>query len=100
MRTLLLISGFTCIAGCYFPNQAAFESSVHKRVQAGMPLEAAVSNLRQMKMKCSGANVVTCDRLRQRLLPSSCVERVHLEVAQTSPVVEAVKVDPIICAGL
>lgn len=100
MRTLLLISGLTCIAGCYFPNQAAFESSVHKHVQAGMPLEAAVSNLRQMKMKCSGDNVVTCDRLRQRLLPSSCIERVHLEVAQPNPVVEAVKVDPIICAGL
>jgi hypothetical protein len=100
MRKLLLISGVASIAGCYVPNQAAFESSVHKHVQAGMPLEAAVSNLGQMKMKCSGAHVVTCDRLRQRLLPSSCVERVHLEVAQTSPVVEAVEVDPIICAGL
>jgi hypothetical protein len=99
MKKLLLIS-VTCIAGCYFPNQAAFESSVRKHVQAGMPVVAAVSNLRQMKMKCSGANVVTCDRLRQRLLPSSCIERVHLEVAQTSPIVEAVKVDPIICAGL
>jgi hypothetical protein len=65
-----------------------------------MPLEAAVFNLQQMKMKCSGTNVVTCDRLRQRLLPSSCIERVHLEVAQTNPVVEAVSVDPIICAGL
>lgn len=47
-----------------------------------------------------GANVITCDRLRQRLLPSSCIERVHLEVAQSSPIVEAVNVDTIICAGL
>lgn len=100
MNKLLLISGLSCIAGCYFPNQGAFESSVHKHVQVGMPIEVALSNLREMRMKCSGDKVVTCDRLRQRLLPSSCIERVHLDVAQANPVVEAVKVDPIICAGL
>src|SRR5271170_4303448 len=100
MRSFLLNSGLTFLAGCYSPNQAAFESSVHKHVHTGMPLEAAVLNLRQMKLKCSGTDVITCDRLRQRLLLSSCIERVHLEVAQTSPVVEAVKIDPIICAGL
>jgi hypothetical protein len=97
---LLGVTSLAALAACYTPNQTAFDASVHKQVKAGMPLATAVENLGRLKLTCSGDNPVTCDRIRQRLLPSSCIERVRLAVVRPSNIVETVEIPPIGCAGL
>lgn len=97
---LLGVSSLAALTACYSPNQPAFDASVQKQVAVGMPLATAVANLGRLKLACSGESPVTCDRIRQRLLPSSCIEKVRLTVARPSNIVEAVEVPPIVCAGL
>ena len=88
------------LAGCYSPNQKAFEKEVHTLVQPGMPVSAAVAQLTQRGFNCTG-EPITCSRIRQRLLPSSCVERVNLEATgQSSSALLSVEIRPIVCAGL
>jgi hypothetical protein len=100
-RSILLgVTSPVVLAACYSPNQPAFEASVQKQVKAGMPLGTAIENLGRLKLTCSGDNPVTCDRIRQRLLPSSCIERVRLAVVRASNIVETVEIPPIACAGL
>jgi hypothetical protein len=100
MRRLLLGLITGCLAGCYTPNQSRFDASVHRKIAAGMPLATAVTNLGALRMTCYGDNPVICDRIRQRLLPSSCIERVSLTVSHAGATVNAIKVDSIVCAGL
>lgn len=86
--------------GCYTPNQRVFENLIHDRVSVGMPLSTAVSNLRAIHMQCSGDGPITCDRIRQRLLSSSCIERAVLGSSPAGSLVETLEVRPIICTGL
>jgi hypothetical protein len=80
-------------------NQPAFESSINSRVFVGMPLTIATGNLKTLGLKCSEGNPVDCSRIRQRLWPSSCIERVILTVSNTHTV-ERMDIRPIMCAGL
>ena len=86
------------LAGCYSPNQKAFEREVHTLVQPGMPVSAAVAHLTQRGFDCTG-EPITCSRIRQRLLPSSCIERVNLQAAGSTALL-FVDIPPIACAGL
>jgi hypothetical protein len=72
-----------CLSGCYFVNQPAFEESVRHQVAVGMLVATATQNLGDLKLACVGSNPVDCSRVRQRLWPSSCVERVKLSVSST-----------------
>jgi len=64
-----------------------------------MPLAAAVESLRAEGFSCSAQNPVTCSRMRQRLLPSTCVERVNLYASSKTAAVDKIEVEPIACAG-
>ena len=99
IKTWLGLSVTASLSGCYFVNQPAFESSVNKRVSVGMPLTTATNNLDTLGLSCDGGNPVDCSRIRQRLWPSSCIERVKLTISN-SYAVEAVDIRPIVCAGL
>ena len=88
------------ITGCYFVNQPRFERTVHAHIALGMPLELAVSNASAMHMKCSGDSPVDCSRLRQSLMPYSCVERVRLYSSGAPSVVDVIDIPKIACAGL
>jgi hypothetical protein len=99
-RALAVACLTAALAGCYSPNQKAFEKEVHTLVQPGMPVSAAVAQLTQRGFNCTG-EPITCSRIRQRLLPSSCVERVNLEATgQSSSALLSVEIRPIVCAGL
>src|ERR1022692_5222689 len=87
------------VSGCYFVNQPAFESSVSKQVSIGMPLTTATKNLGVLGLSCDGGNPVDCSQVRQRLWPSSCIERVKIAISN-SYAVEAVDIRPILCTGL
>lgn len=88
----------TALSACYSPNQHAFEASIHDRISIGLPAASAVANLREINMHCTGEGPITCDRIRQRLLPSSCIERVELGIL--GDVVDTLEIRPIVCAGL
>lgn len=87
------------LLGCYTPNQQVLEKEVRNLARPGMPASAAVANLSSRGFECTG-EPITCSRIRQRLLPSSCVERVNLELADQSAVLRTIDVRPIACAGL
>jgi hypothetical protein len=99
IKTWLAIGVTAGLSGCYFANQPAFESSVGKHVSIGMPLTTATENLGALGLSCDGGNPVDCSRVRRRLWPSSCIERVKLTISN-SYAVEAVDIRPILCTGL
>jgi hypothetical protein len=100
-RKLVLCFGSSALlSGCYFVNQPKFEASVHKQVSVGMPLQAAMAALGQRKMICSGENPVDCSRIRQSLMPYSCIERVNLYSSGTDRLVTEIQIPKIACAGL
>jgi hypothetical protein len=88
------------LSACYSPNQHMFERNVGKLVQVGMPVSMAMDRLSSRGFACNGNHPITCARLRQRLLPSSCVERVNLQPDDQESVLNRVDVPPIVCAGL
>jgi hypothetical protein len=95
----LMMSSCMVLLGCYSPNQAAFEKKVRTIVQPGMVVSDAIDKLSSNGFACSGDHPITCSRVRQRLLPSSCVERVNLEPGDRAAVLSTVDVRPIACAG-
>ena len=88
------------LSACYSPNQRVFEQNVGELVQVGMPVSIAVDRLSNRGFACNGNHPVTCGRIRQRLLPSSCVERVNLQEDDRASVLTGVDIRPIVCAGL
>ena len=86
--------------GCYSPNHPALEKEVRNLVLEGMPVSTAVAHLSAHGFDCSGTHPITCTRIRQRLLPSSCVERVNLEPGDPTAALAHWDVPPIACAGL
>jgi hypothetical protein len=88
------------LGGCYFANQPRLERTVHAHIAVGMPLATAISNASAIGFKCSGATPVHCGRLRQSLMPYSCVERIKLHSSGTPAVVDEIDVPKIACTGL
>jgi hypothetical protein len=104
-RTYIVVIITACLAGCYMPNRERLEKSANEAITIGMPLPQAIARLKQMKLACSGTvpasdHRLTCARVRQRLWPSSCIERVILTVSPIDGSVQAIEVPPILCAGL
>ena len=99
-RWLIAVTGALTLAlfACYSPNQRRLEQKVHDLIHPGMPMLAAVAQLSSHGFICSGQHPVTCARIRQRLLPSSCVERVNLYSDEASAV-DRFDVPTIACAG-
>ena len=96
------LCAFLCavLASCYSPNQQKLEKDLRSVVQPGMTVSTAVDRLSARGFRCEGNRPLTCSRLRQRLLPSSCIERVNLEPADRASLVTVVDVRPILCVGL
>jgi hypothetical protein len=99
-KRLFALTGAALLSGCYFVNQPKFEASINRRVSVGMPLQAAVAALGERKMHCNGENPVDCSRLRQSLMPYSCVERVRLYSSGSDRLVTEIQIPRIACAGL
>jgi hypothetical protein len=98
-RSLTVAGLASILVGCYSPNQPMLEKEVRDLVQPGMPVSVAVADLSSHGFSCT-EKPITCSRVRQRLLPSSCVERVNLQPVNPGLVIGAVDVRPIVCAGL
>ena len=104
-RIFITVVTATCLAGCYVPNRERFEKSIHETVSTGMPLSEAIDRLATIQLTCDSTNAaadhrLTCSRVRQRLWPSSCIERVILTTSAANNSVRVIEVPPIRCAGL
>ena len=88
------------LTGCYVCNQKAFENRVQAHIAVGMPMQAAIAKLADMRLICSSGNPAECSRIRQSLLPYSCVERVRLHWMKSTQQVTKIEIPEIACAGL
>jgi hypothetical protein len=88
------------LSGCYFRNQEAFEHRVQTHVAVGMRMQDAITRLTEMRLTCTGANPADCSRIRQSVMPYSCVERVRLHWEDQTKRVTEVEIPKIACAGL
>jgi hypothetical protein len=87
MRRLLMLALALQLAGCYTVNQTQFGNFVTQTVQPGMPYDQALVRMQTEGFFCSvgSSNAITvCTRNQDRLLRSSCVERVDLVRSATS----------------
>jgi hypothetical protein len=97
---LVLLLCTIVLSGCYFRNQKAFEHRVRNHVAVGMPLQDAIARLSDMRLTCTRGNPSECSRIRQGLMPYSCVERVRLHWMEQAQQVTEVEIPEIACAGL
>ena len=105
IKNLPLILIAATLVGCYVPNDRLWDSRVREKVTVGMPLDRALAQLHEMTIACestmpSASGTLRCSRVRQRLWPSSCIERVNLRIAPDTRKLEAIDIPPIVCAGL
>ncbi len=87
------------LSSCYVPNQHRLDNELRALVYPGMAVSTAIDRLSSRGFACEGDHPLTCARIRQRLLPSSCVERVELEPGDRASFLRVVDVRPIVCAG-
>ncbi len=73
------------LQGCYVPNER--EGGRRK-------------DLERPRVRLQRRCPLTCARIRQRLIPSSCVEKVRLQFSQDGAVVRGTEIQPVVCAGL
>jgi len=85
---------------CYAPEQRRLEREIHKLVTPGMPGAVAMKKLESAQFSCTGTDPMTCARIRQRVLPSSCVERVNITLDKAAFTVKTIDVAPTLCAGM
>jgi hypothetical protein len=88
------------LSGCYFANQNAFEHRVRAQVAVGMPVEDAIARLSDIRLDCTRANPADCSRIRQGLMPYSCVERVRVYWTEQTQRVSNIQIPKVACAGL
>ena len=103
IRKIAIVATSLSLTACYFPNQARFERHVHQRVVVGMRYDDAVAALTKDRIKCGGTrdpHRFDCNRFRESLSPFTCVERLYLDVAENSGLVESIDIPEIGCAGL
>jgi hypothetical protein len=87
------------LAGCYFRNQKAFEGRIQAHVAVGMPMQDAIARLSELRLTCTRSNPADCSRVRQSVMPYSCVERVRLHWAEQTQQVTKIEIPEIACAG-
>lgn len=100
-KWLSVVIGAVCVAGCYTVNDERFAGHVHTLVKPGMTMESAARQLAADGFDCAPAAPtpsLTCAKTRQRLIPSTCIERVNLYTWGNSAV-DLIEVPPIMCAG-
>ncbi|MCS0660700.1 hypothetical protein [Massilia terrae] len=91
------------LTGCYTVNNERFAEHARSLVEPGIAMDAAIRQLEADGFSCSPAAPTpsrTCAKTRQRLLPSTCIERINLYSSVNSVKVEQIEVPQIVCAGL
>jgi hypothetical protein len=101
-KLLLAVICAVCIAGCYTVNNERFAGHVQTLVEPGIKMDTATRRLEADGFSCGPAAPTpsrTCAKTRQRLIPSTCIERVNLYTSGNSAIVERIEVPHIVCAG-
>ena len=88
------------LSGCYFRDQQAFEHRVQSHVAVGMSAQDAIARLSDLRLTCTGTHPADCSRIRQSLMPYSCIERVRLYWSEQTQRITKVEIPKIACTGL
>jgi hypothetical protein len=99
LARLVLLLLIIDLNGCYVANQKAFEQWVRSEIAVGMPIQTALARLSYLRFDCTASAPSDCSRVRQSLLPYSCVERVRAYWAEQTQLVSNVEISQIACAG-
>jgi hypothetical protein len=97
--TALYVLLSAALTSCYSQNQQRLDKEIRGLAYPGMTVPTAIDHLSSHGFACEGDHPLSCSRIRQRLLPSSCVERVNIDPAERAAVLTVVDVRPIACAG-
>jgi hypothetical protein len=101
-KNILALGFILSVAGCYTPNDEMLKRDVGVRIKRSMGMQAAVDALQDDGFYCQANSTsfkTECSRIRQRLLPSSCIERVNLTSDEGKGKVDNIDVERIVCAG-
>lgn len=103
MKSRFLLLMLIPLTSCYTLNQERFTNYATETVPAGTAWNQAISRLAADGFRCEADGAVatvSCTRLRQSLLPYTCIERIQLQPDAEKKIVDTVKVPAIACAGL
>jgi hypothetical protein len=95
-----------CVDGCAGmspSDNVKFQAVVAKNVAAGMPFVIGIKHLVQAGFTCDergSAPAVTCTRMRQNILPYTCIQRVDLKTDSDRKTIVEVTPEPIVSTGL
>jgi hypothetical protein len=98
-----LLVGVGGCAGMSPSDNANFQAVVAKSVSPGMPFVTGIKHLLKAGFTCDergSAPAVTCTRMRQNILPYTCIQRVDLTTDSDRKTIVEVTPEPIVCAGL
>jgi hypothetical protein len=101
-RAALLVGVGGC-AGMSPSDNATFQAVVAKSVSPGMPFVTGIKHLVKVGFTCDdrgSAPAITCTRMRQNILPYTCIQRVDLKTDSDRKTIVEVTPEPIVCAGL
>jgi hypothetical protein len=88
MGKFLMLALALQLAGCAAPDQSRLGHFVTQTVHPGMPMDQALVRMQAEGFHCNagaGADaVILCTRSQDRLLRSSCIERVDLVHSATA----------------
>ena len=102
LSLLLLLATVSGCAGMTPDDNRAFRQEIDNTVHVNMSLTTAEQRLGKAGLSCddrTSAPHITCTRIRDNLLPYSCVQRVTLTTDNTHTMVTAVLPKPIVCSG-
>lgn len=100
VRKFVLLLCLLGLGGCYVVNQQKFERRVYREVAVGMSVDDALARLTDIGLTCTATNPAECSRVRQSLMPYSCVERVRVHWTDPARRVTNIEIPAIACAGL
>jgi hypothetical protein len=98
-----LLTGFGGCVGMSPSDNTKFQAVVTKNVSPGMPFVTGISHLLKAGFTCDdrgSAPAIICTRMRQNILPYTCIQRVDLKTDLDRKTIVEVTSAPIACAGL
>jgi hypothetical protein len=90
-------------SGCHTTSHERLMADIGASIKPGMTIAEASNHLVQEGFHCDSrvmAPSITCTRIQQSLLPSTCIARVNLQPSDNGETVETVELAKLACAGL
>jgi hypothetical protein len=103
MKVYFAFSLILLTSGCHTTSHERLAADIGAGIKPGMTISEASEHLVQEGFRCDPRTMapsITCTKIQQSLLPSTCVVRVNLRPSDNGQTVEIVDVPKLACAGL